>query len=140
MTDDNAQKGATNDDAWKVATDDETQKAVRDDDVQKVATDDNAWKVVSNDDVWKVASDNMLSQYDVQEEGHWAGEINTTKRQAKGCSTRSIEEMPHTRCEPNLLAARFHNDLSFDRTEVFLVASGYMHVSWISPPTDHCDA
>ena len=134
------QKVTTNDDAWKVATDDETQKAVSDDDVQKVATDDNAWKVASNDDARKAASDNVLSQYDAQDEGHWAGEINTTKRQAKGCSTRSIEEMPHTRYEPNLLAARFHNDLSFDRTKVFLVASGCMRASWISPPTDHCDA
>jgi hypothetical protein len=32
--------------------------------------------------------------------------------------------MPHTRRELNLLVARFHNDLIFGNTEVFLVASG----------------
>ena len=33
-------------------------------------------------------------------------------------------KVPHTRREVNLLVARFHNDLIFGSTEVFLVGSG----------------
>src|SRR5882757_7404882 len=38
---------------------------------------------------------------------------------------RGEDETAHTRREPNLLAARFHSDLSLGRTEVFLVASDW---------------